>query len=131
MQYNNLIERARNWIGTPFHPREQIKKLGCDCLGFILGLSQEIDKKTLTPNYYNPFTESEKLLTFMEKNFQRGPLALASILLLKFNNQQYHLALISNLTPLTIIHSSSSLGVVEEVLPHSWKDKIIGFFTWI
>ncbi len=131
MKYNNFIEKARSWIGTPFHPKAKIKKVGCDCVGFVLGLLEEIfsAKKLIVPDYCNPFTESVKLLNFMEKNFEKGPIALGGILLIKLSATQYHIALITALTPLQIIHSSSSLGVIEEVLPPLWKEKILGCFT--
>jgi hypothetical protein len=131
MQYNNFIEKARSWIGTPFHPKAKIKKVGCDCVGFILGVLEELffEKKLIVPDYFNPFKESVKLLSFMEKNFEKRPIALGSILLIKLSETQYHIALITALNPLQIIHSSSSLGVIEEVLPLLWKEKILGSFS--
>ena len=44
MQINQkkIIKEARNWLGTPFHHQASRKNIGCDCIGFIIGIARAL-----------------------------------------------------------------------------------------
>ncbi|MEM6466311.1 MAG: peptidase [Pseudomonadota bacterium] len=51
---------ARSWIGTPFAHQGQLKGVGCDCLGLVLGVWAELGGKVAcslpayTPDWDEP-----------------------------------------------------------------------------
>ena len=42
---NLIIKAAETWIGTPFAHQARIKHVGCDCLGLIMGIANELSLK--------------------------------------------------------------------------------------
>jgi NlpC/P60 family putative phage cell wall peptidase len=39
---DEIVAAARGWIGTPYRHQGQLKGVGCDCLGMILGVWREV-----------------------------------------------------------------------------------------
>jgi NlpC/P60 family putative phage cell wall peptidase len=37
-----ILAAARSWLGTPYHHQAAAKGVGCDCLGLIRGIYQEL-----------------------------------------------------------------------------------------
>ena len=37
-----IVQSARNWIGTPYLHQASLKGVGCDCLGLIVGIWREL-----------------------------------------------------------------------------------------
>jgi cell wall-associated NlpC family hydrolase len=35
-----IVAEARGWLGTPFHYQQSVKGVGCDCLGFVVGVAE-------------------------------------------------------------------------------------------
>ena len=48
---SDLITVARTWIGTPYHHHQSTKGVGCDCIGFIKGVANEIGYSIELENY--------------------------------------------------------------------------------
>ena len=44
-QAQTIVTQARTWIGTPFHHQARLKGKGCDCLGLIVGVVDELGLK--------------------------------------------------------------------------------------
>jgi cell wall-associated NlpC family hydrolase len=42
---DDIVRQARTWIGTPFHHQARLKSKGCDCLGLIVGVVDELGLK--------------------------------------------------------------------------------------
>ncbi len=40
-----IVAQARTWLGTPFHHQARLKGKGCDCLGLIVGVVDEMGLK--------------------------------------------------------------------------------------
>lgn len=50
-----IINEARSWIGTPYHHQARIKHVGCDCLGLIIGIWENISQNKIYINcHYAP-----------------------------------------------------------------------------
>lgn len=37
-----IIQEAREWIGTPYHHQASVKGVGCDCIGLVRGIFREL-----------------------------------------------------------------------------------------
>lgn len=53
---NDIVLAARSWVGTPYHHGAQLKGVGVDCVGVILGVGAEL-------GYFTP----ERLVEFRQK----------------------------------------------------------------
>ena len=136
MKSDKIVEKAREWIGTPFHEQSRQKMIGCDCIGFIVGVASELGINSLANQpwgacsniWYDTAEDSYLLVELMPKHFQvvQGEIVVGNLLLIKLSESQYHVALVTSSNPLKIIHSCSSLGsVCEHKLPFTWKQKIV------
>ncbi len=48
---DKVIRLARDWIGTPYHHQASLKGVGCDCIGLVRGVYQEM--YGVTPPTFN------------------------------------------------------------------------------
>ena len=141
MRSDRIVEKAREWIKTPFHEQGRHKGIGCDCIGLILGIAKDIGAVSLTGkpwdecdiSAYDTDKDSQMMLELLPKHFpvSETQLKLGNILLIEIVPNQYHVCLITDDDPLKIIHSCNSLGFVMEhrIIP-SWKDQIKGIFKF-
>ncbi len=44
-----IVSQARTWLRTPFHHQAWLKGKGCDCLGLIVGVVDELGLKDKAP----------------------------------------------------------------------------------
>ncbi|CAL7962969.1 conserved hypothetical protein [Alphaproteobacteria bacterium] len=139
-----IVNVARTWIDTPFHELGRVKGVGCDCFGFIMGISKELDVYSKMGRqftcydlqHYEYKRDSYLLDLELDKHFTViNNIALGAIIVLKFNKFHFHVGVISNIEPLNkgagssitrgksyfeneakinIIHACSSAGKVVE-----------------
>ena len=131
---NNLIAQiAKEWIDVKFRLKGYTKT-SCDCAGLLVGILTElkIDSPFITHyhnniqgNYINP----KALLKALEESAR--PIAFQQIesgnLIAFYSSKQEptHLAIVSNLQPLSIIHSFKLVNkVTETILDEIWINKI-------
>lgn len=42
LQRSQVVMEAESWIGTPWIHNGMVKKIGCDCVGFIVGVTKAV-----------------------------------------------------------------------------------------
>lgn len=64
----DVIEAARSWIGTPYHHQASKKGVGCDCLGLIRGVYEELYGRPAErpPAYSQDWGEAQRRETLIE-----------------------------------------------------------------
>ena len=121
-----VVKKARTWVGTKFRYQGRVKKNqnnngGVDCLGMIFGICDELGYKyndkllsyydtiaySKKPNYN---TLKEKFAKFFKvKNIE--DIGIGDIVLKQVSNEQFHLMIY---TGKTFIHASAiTFSVVE------------------
>jgi NlpC/P60 family putative phage cell wall peptidase len=140
---NDIVSQARTWKGTPFHHQARLKGKGCDCLGLVIGVVDELelkDKNGIRLAAYDEVTYSkepngeyltEKLLSLLDE----VPIADASagdLVLFKMGNNPQHLAILSDYEGgLGMVHCyAQARRVVEHRLDEDWQKKIVKVFRW-
>jgi len=138
-----IIAGARSWIDTPFHHQARLKGVGCDCLGFLIGVASVLDLRDASGMPLAAYDEvayskepdgaylTQKLMSLLPEI----PLAHASagnIALFKVRENPQHLAILTNYEGgLGMIHSfAPSRRVVEHRLDDEWKSRMIKVFRW-
>lgn len=141
--HNNIVAQARTWLGTPFHHQARLKGKGCDCLGLIVGVVDELgleDRNGMKLAAYDEVTYSKEpdgayLIQKLTGLLEEVPIAEAragDLALFKVRENPQHLAILSDYEgALGMIHSfAPSRRVVEHRLDDEWKSKIIKVFRW-
>lgn len=142
-QAQTIVTQARTWIGTPFHHQARLKGKGCDCLGLIIGVVDELglkDKHGQPLAGYDEVTYSkepdgayltEKLTSLLDEvpiaEAQAGDLAL-----FKVRENPQHMAFLTDYeNTLGMVHSyAPARRVVEHRLDDDWKQRLVKVFRW-
>lgn len=139
----NIVTEARTWLGTRFHHQARIKGVGCDCLGLVVGVVDQLQLRNAAGELLSSFDEvnysrlpdgaylTEKLAALLhEVPFEEmlpGDLALFDI---KGNPQ--HLAILTDYeASIGMIHCfAPAHRVVEHRLDDEWKSKLVKVYRW-
>lgn len=129
----DIVAEARGWIGTPFHHQASIRNIGCDCIGLIAGVALALgirgaDEWHACPEYhsYSRQPDAKLILRGCARFLEEIPISAvtpADILLLRFERDPMHFALLSSTRPPRVIHALSRLGRVAE---HGISDALNG-----
>lgn len=136
-----LVERARLWLGTPYQHQASCKGAGTDCLGLLRGLWRETygAEPWAVPAYTQDWSEAsgrEELLgaaAALLRPCGRTAEVLGDVLVFRMRPGAVakHLGLLSRLGPdARFIHAYSGHGVVESALTDPWRRKIAGRFRF-
>lgn len=149
-----IITQARTWLGTPFHHQARLKGVGCDCLGLVVGVVDELglkDKHGQLLCWYDEIAYSkepdgayltQKLTDLLEEVqvTQAGDLALFAV-----RDNPQHLAIITDypcagvgravsakeIGGLGMIHAyAPARRVVEHRLDDDWNSRLVKLFRW-
>ncbi len=134
-----IIAKAREWLDTPFVHQGCKKGKGCDCLGLILGVGEELGikfngiplKRYAPANYSrtpNGLLLKQRLDALLKKK-EKKDIKPGDIFLMNFGSNPQHLGFFSNYendsAALGLIHCYSQTGkVVEHRLTKFWHEKI-------
>jgi NlpC/P60 family putative phage cell wall peptidase len=139
----DIVNQARTWLGTPFHHQARLKGKGCDCLGLIIGVVDELGLKDAQGSplaTYDEITYSkepdgaylaQKLTGLLDEvspeEAQAGDLAL-----FKVRENPQHLAILTDYEgTLGMIHCyAQARRVVEHRLDADWKLRLVKVFRW-
>ena len=133
-----IVQSARNWIGTPYLHQASLKGAGCDCLGLIRGIWREIQGAEPTPppvysSSWAEFSREEKLLQaahkfFIPRNsrdFEPGDILLFRM---KPGSIAKHLGIAA--TDKSFVHAYDKNAVTESALADFWKKRIVAAFQF-
>ena len=124
-----IVARARGWIGTPYRHQASCKGVGCDCLGFLRGLWRELygDEPELPPPYAADWAEASARETLAEaarrhmKEISLGDLTTADVVLFRWRAHlpAKHCAVLS--APDRMIHAHDGAAVSEVYFASWWR----------
>lgn len=138
-----IVDTARTWLGTPFHHQARVKGVGCDCLGLVVGVVDELGLKDKNGQNLASYDESaysrepdgaylkQKLTDLLEEvpvaQAQAGDLALFSV-----RDNPQHLAILTDYEGgLGMIHAyAPARKLVEHRLDSDWNSRLVKVFRW-
>ena len=138
---DEVVARARAWIGTPYQHQASCRGAGTDCLGLVRGLWREmLGTEPETPPAYTPDwsepARSEELLAAARRHLLRVPVEEmgpgdVAVMRMAENAVAKHMGVIARSEAgETLIHAYSSHGVVESTLTPSWRRRIAAVFRF-
>lgn len=165
MQKNNniqtnikIIDIARKWVKTPFHIQGRSIGIGCDCIGLVIGVGQELNAVSCCYGDtlarfdevdYGLRRDGDRMLEAFDQHLVRlwqkkegseedvfGHIVPGNIIVVHFGKQYYHAGLITeveekNEYSIRIIHACQKIGrVVEQLMPIEWVKRITGVWGY-
>jgi NlpC/P60 family putative phage cell wall peptidase len=139
---DEIVARARDWIGTPYRHQASCRGAGTDCLGLLRGVWREVlgAEPEAVPGYTPDWAEpgrSEELLAAAGRHLvavARGEARVGDVVVLRMREGGVakHVGFLarSPLGHLTLIHAYSGYGVVESALTPAWARRIAGVFRF-
>lgn len=140
---NEIVTQARTWLRTPFHHQARLKGKGCDCLGLIVGVVDELglkDSAGMKLAAYDEVTYSKEpdgayLIQKLTGILTEVPIADAragDLALFKVRENPQHLAILTDYEgALGMIHCyAQARRVVEHRLDDDWKSRLLKVFRW-
>ena len=134
------LEIARTWIGTPYHHQARVKGHGCDCIGLIIGVWEElygaIPKSFIMPAYTPSWSEETGLSLMAEVgktyliSIPKGGELPGDILMYRmlYAGPTKHAGLMSG--PETMIHAYSGHDVLETSLVSNFGSELTHVFRY-
>ena len=140
---DDIVTQARGWLGTPFHHQARLKKVGCDCLGLVVGVVDELGLKDSTGTLlasYDEVTYSrepdgaylmQKLVGLLEEipitEKRAGDLGLFNV-----RDNPQHVAIFTDYEgTIGMIHCyAQARRVVEHRLDDDWASRLVKVFRW-
>lgn len=138
MSRTEIIEAARNWIGTPYQHQASLRGIGADCIGLVRGVWRDCigeepqNLPAYSPNWFE--TDGSDLLTAaMQKHFKEVPVSSSlpgDVLLFQMRPElpAKHCAILSARSK--IIHAYWSRAVTETALVPWWQRRISSAFVF-
>jgi NlpC/P60 family putative phage cell wall peptidase len=129
-----VVAEARSWLGTPWRHQAYLKGVGCDCAGLVRGVGNALalfDTRDGAPGTevfkgYGRKPEPRKMLRALDRFMlrRRGEPLPGSVLLLRFDRDPQHLAILTGEG--TIVHALATVGkVVEHRLSPDWRARVV------
>lgn len=137
-----IVRRARAWIGTPYVHQASCRGAGTDCLGLVRGLWRELygDEPEPIPPYTADWAEGdrrERLLESAERHMTSVPVAAAlpgDVLAFRMVSgaPAKHVGVLASCPrgSRTVIHAYSGHGVVESPLTPAWQRRVAAAFRF-
>ncbi len=127
-----LVATVRGYIGTPFHHQGRLPGVGLDCAGVgVCGL-QDCQYPVQDQSGYGRIPTKGMLQQAILNHCDLIPLSdvlPGDFLLFAFRDEPQHIAVVSNITPMRIVHSYSEVGqVVENDLDELWQQRLRGCY---
>lgn len=132
----DVVQRARQWIGTPYKNQGRSKGIETDCVGLLIGVGQELGYDTAhEPKGYGEIPKPSSLLARIRQfcefySFRVEDASPGDILLITWreqpNGQPHHTAVRAEWKGRpTMIHAHSIAGkCVEHGLTKDWSDRV-------
>lgn len=130
MEANDIIAKAREYVGTPFHHQGRQKGVGIDCIGLLVCVANDLGIKVIDRDGYGTMPYKGLLEQGLKENCERITIPVPGcIVLIKFPNA--HPSHVGIYTGENIIHCWSQPGkCVEHIYSDKWKRLTVGYYRW-
>jgi cell wall-associated NlpC family hydrolase len=128
MKREDFVAMARSYLGTPFHHQGRQPGVGLDCAGVVVVACWQCDHAVQDVIAYGriPFKGllEKSVAEYCDEIPVRGVLA-GDVLLFTFREDPHHLAVVSHVAPIRLIHAYSQVNkVVENSLDAYWQKRL-------
>jgi len=132
-----IVNAARQWLGTPFHHQARLKGVGCDCIGLVIGVARELG--LIAPDFdisgYPRVPDGTTLMSTARQHMteiDRAAMQPGDVVVVSFDKDPQHFGILGDYRHggLSIIHGASNPGrVIETRLMFSEHMKFVAAFA--
>ena len=133
-----IVARARAWIGTPYHHQASCRAVGADCLGLVRGVWLELygASSEQPPAYSRDWAEASGEETLMAaaarhlRPIEIGRAAAGDVVVfrLRAGLVAKHVAILTG--PDSFVHAMEGGPACEVALASWWRRRIAGVFSF-
>ena len=132
MTRDELINSARSYLGTPFHHQGRLPHVGLDCAGLVVCAASEngyaVDDVRGYANIPSQGLFTQSVMGHCDK-INIDELQAGDLCMFAFTSEPQHIAIVSSVEPLKIIHAYLQVNkVVENNLDGFWLKKLRGCY---
>lgn len=138
---SEIINEAREWVGTPYQHQAIVKQVGADCVGLIAGVGMATHALDVTRDdlrtvwNYGRLPNPKRMEFLLDKYLLRveGEPLIGDIAWIQWRDgMPMHLALLAEHKGReTIIHSYADVRkVTEHSLTKLWRDRIVSYWRY-
>lgn len=131
---NDIVEKAREYIDTPFVHQGRLKGKGIDCIGLIVGVAKELGLFEYDHKAYARYSDGTLLMQHMHTVYDLGDIAdrqAGDVVIYWVSRQTRHPQHVGILTDNGIIHTYDRVGKVVETHTHErWTERMTHCFKW-
>ena len=133
-----IIAMAKEWCGTPYHHQQSKKAVGCDCLGLVRGVYEEVYQTKIKniPPYSRDWADISQTETLIDaagkylipkEKEERCP---SDVLIFRFRKWMIAKHAGIMVSPTTMIHAIEGAAVTEVHLGPWWQRHIAAVFAF-
>lgn len=126
------VEIARSYLGTPFKHQGRLPGVGLDCVGVIVCAYKAAGYEVQDSKGYSRYPINGVLMRIILEQvnpISRTEMVPGDFMAFAFRGEPQHLAMVTQLEPLYIIHSYAEAGkVVEHGLGDTWEQRLRGCY---
>ena len=139
-----IVDKAREYLKTPFRHQGRMKGKGCDCVGLPLMVAEEfglldikgVPLRGLDHRDYTPTPVNDMVKQHCDARLRSKPVAdikPGDVVLIKYSAFPTHVGIISDIQGqgLGLIHAYNGLGeVVEHILSEPYRRRIVSAYEF-
>jgi NlpC/P60 family putative phage cell wall peptidase len=136
-----VVAEARTWLGTRWHHQAAAKGIGSDCIGLVAGVARELGiiggaefQSDPAIRGYGREPDPKMLLSACARYLEPVHLPeiqLGDILVLRFETEPQHFALVSQRGPDYMIHAfAQARRIVENRIDAVWRSRIVRAYAY-
>lgn len=134
MKRKDFVEKIRTYLDTPFKHQGRIPGVGIDCAGVVICASKELGQSFEDLTNYNMRPSQEDVLSkIIASGFYDISLDNAipgDLVLMAYDGNIQHIAVITEINPMYILHAVNGKKVIEHRLDGAWKDRVRRVFRF-
>ena len=127
-----IVEKARTYLGTPFHHQGRVKGIGIDCVGLVVEVSKELGLFGYDTIAYSRYPDGKTLMRELKEHLIEIPVGgakLGDVLVFWISPKTKNLQHIGFKTDIGVIHTHEHVGkVVEHRLGSAWTKRLVHAF---
>jgi NlpC/P60 family putative phage cell wall peptidase len=135
-----IVQEALTWRGTPYHHAADLKHIGCDCVGLLIGVAKAVGilDHAWHPGVYSPqwhVHKSQQLLQETMESLGCMPIPIddrhpGTIVVFQFGRVISHAGILVSRDPDYLVHALLHQGVKHHRLAGDLLNRLRGGYTF-
>ncbi len=130
---SDIVNKAREFIGTPFHHQARLKGVGIDCVGLLVCVAKELEIPVQDHKIYTSNPDGVTLKKELDAALDQIDIvdAVSGDMLVFWYTKRGFPQHVCIKTDIGIIHTHQTVGrVVEHLLDSTWQRRVLHAYKY-